>query len=193
MDTIVIVHPLKETVECLEQALKYVAEHLKNRGYICFSGQFQAPNIFEKYNFHRKAIILPGYENNLSLPDTSLLTYRIKLLSDDVVISDFNSYKSLSQYNYPDWDRVVEEVKDRMKPHGRIIVGGFACRDCVKDFAMACDSSGLPTFLDELTTDLYYDTWPHTEKLEIYNIQDMGEVISRQRNINSVLVRKAKL
>ncbi len=191
MDTIVIVHPLKPSVYYLELALKIVAEHLEED----VSGhpyQLGVPNPFEKYNSHRKVVILPGYENNLSLPDENLLTDRITLLPNDVVMSDFNSCKSLCHFNYPDWDRIVEEFKNRIKPTGRIIVGGFACYDCVKDFAMACDNSRLPAFLDENITELYYDAWPRVHLLKMYNIRNMGDVIRERRDIDSILVREIK-
>ncbi len=152
---IIIVHPREHYVKACEQELlenpsmhKVSQKKLEN----LFT------HVFNKYKDEGRIIILPGKKDNPKEPDMSLLSKRIKLKENDLVLSDFNSESKFLDHTYPNFDKVFEHIKKEvgLKKGDKLVFGGMSSSDCVEKLALAAHKKGFKAFIDSTITELFY-------------------------------------
>lgn len=152
---IIIVHPLKKYVDNFEYNARNAAIH---NDYPLGILEKEYDSIFSKFRGCERAIILPSESEKIESPDKSLLTERLEPSRNDVILSDFNPYKKLKSYNYPDWSAVLKNVEDNLdlNKNDVLIIGGFMLHDCVEKFAWRTKKYGYEVFIDEMITEIFY-------------------------------------
>ncbi len=188
MKKVVIIHPLQEYTKYFEKEVMFTAN---NCDFPVSKIEKEFDIIFSRHENLYRAIILPS-EDTRDKPDTSLLTERIKLRENDIVLSDSNPYKKLKLFIYPKWNEVLKKVVYglNVKKSDTLIVGGFMLDDCVEKFAWCAKKHGYNVFIDELISDYFYlylkgyilgiDTSPFTK---FYRIEDKQKIIQKRRKI----------
>lgn len=94
---------------------------------------------------------LPGTED---IPDLTLLSPYLGWEEADTFIScDVSFHDHVKFEQYPNTERVLDMLPPRLK---RLVLGGFHQGDCVEKIARAATKRGIPTLVDEDTTEMFF-------------------------------------
>ena len=167
---VVIVHPTEGYVRHMEYGIRGLAELY---AYPSSELDLRFDSIFSHYRNAQRCVVAPsGLSTLMWRNDNILLAKRLGTREDDVVISDFTNPSAQLSYRGKifremaktytdniDWDWVVKDAVSNMGlgPNVRLIVGGFALRDCVAKFAKAASRMGYSAYIDDTMTELFYN------------------------------------
>lgn len=87
-------------------------------------------------------------------PDLTLKAEEIAFNNEDRILTSGVSFKRLVEdKQYPDFEYILSQLPE---PVDRLVVGGFHQWDCVDMLAAEAYKRGIPTIVDEDTTDVYF-------------------------------------
>jgi hypothetical protein len=92
-------------------------------------------------------------KDNLDTPDLSDLSPLLHYAPEDRFLSSGTTASELSSGIYPDPKNILKNISG---PIEDLKVGGFHQGDCVDRFAACAYYEGIPTLVDEDTTDHYF-------------------------------------
>ncbi|MEK6861969.1 MAG: hypothetical protein AABY07_08440, partial [Nanoarchaeota archaeon] len=71
---------------------------------------------------------------------------------DEVLVAGVSFKRHTTEELYPDSDYILNQLK----PHKKLVIGGFHQWDCVDKIARRSYERGIETFVDEDTTELFF-------------------------------------
>ena len=102
-----------------------------------------------------------GKEGSVETPDRESASSHLvmhpqdRLLTSGITMRDHQTERP-EGYLYPD----PEFILGQLPPHNRLVLGGFHQADCVDRIAEFSHKKGIPTFVDEDTTDHFFMLGP---------------------------------
>ena len=106
--------------------------------------------------------------NDYRKPDLSQASRFIKISKKDIVIAAGISYKNLViDKKYPEPSFILSQVKHLTK----LAIGGFHQWDCVDKLARFAYYQGIPTFVDEDTTEMFFEKSTLSGEIPLYRKQ----------------------
>jgi len=96
-------------------------------------------------------------EGDPESPDLSLLSSYLRIMKkDNLLVSGISFKEYIIQKKHPDPKIIFRQIS---KPR-ELVVGGFHQWDCVNKLARHAYLKGIPTLVDEDTTDMFFITTP---------------------------------
>ena len=94
-------------------------------------------------------------ERDLESPDLSLLSSYLRVMREDNLLVSGISFKEHTiQKKYPNLEVIFGQIPKLEK----LVIGGFHQWDCVNKLAKYAYRKGIPTLVDEDTTDMFFIT-----------------------------------
>ena len=98
--------------------------------------------------------VFPSLPRAEGLPDYTLRTPGLRQLKGERALVTNVSYAQMRRRGQqPHWPDLLMQLPDRPS---RLVVGGFHSTDSVEKFAAYSYQQGIPTYLDEDTTELFF-------------------------------------